>query len=578
MKKRGGLIVIIAAAVVLELISAIQYYHSRGILEEELEQQAVTELMLKAVITKRTIDNTERSLKSHIREIKSSLHTPDSLSNILTWVIRYHPNSRGAGVAFSPYYYPQKGRLFEPYALRNDSGGIESLQIAGERFDYTRDGFYRDIIEKRTGGWVGPYNDMFLHQRMISYAVPIIGAGQGDTVAVFGVDIDTRFLSESMNTHHMYPSSFTLLLTEKGELIAGPSDPRQKKNGDVVVRIINDSTAPKEKSSNGQATIAAFRDVTDGDVGYVFYSNFTGHPHWQIATVYYDEEVYGPLINQRIYMALLMLIAFAVLGFIVWRFFRSERKLRTTELRQERLSSELHIARDIQVKMLPNVYPPFPERKDIDLYGLLEPAREVGGDLFDFFIRDEKLFFCIGDVSGKGVPAAMLMAVTHSLFRSASAHDSNPSRIMHNLNETLCQGNDSNMFVTMFIGVLNLPTGRLRYCNAGHDKPVIISDGTARSIEATAHLPLGVFPDTRYDSEERMLKGNDILFLFTDGLTEAKDMEHQQFRLQRVVDKLQSRDWSEAFQLVNGVEQEVRAFMDDAEQSDDLTLLVIKKL
>ena len=310
----------------------------------------------------------------------------------------------------------------------------------------------------------------------------------------------------------------------------------------------------------------------------MFYVNFRGQPHWQIATVYYDHEVYGALRQLRLNMLMVMAVAFAVLGIIIYRFVRNSQRLQQSMLKQERIEGELQVARDIQAKMLPATWPPYPDRKDLDIYGLLEPAREVGGDLFDFFIRDEKLFFCIGDVSGKGVPAAMVMAVTHSLFRSHTVHGNNPAHIMHLLNETLCQGNDTNMFVTMFIGVLNLPTGRLRYCDAGHDKPLMVSEGRVSTLEAKANLPLGVFSDTRYDTEEYIVPAGCTLFLYTDGLTEAKNGSRQQFRLQRVVEQLvgrQGQPQTDATQTVKAMEQAVHDFVGKAEQSDDLTMLAI---
>ena len=578
MRKWGGLFILIAAAIALELLSAFQYYTMRNVLFKQLQGRAQTELTLKAVITKRAIENTERSLKSHIREVRSNLSTPDSLSNVMAWMIKFHPSRRGAGVAFKPNYYPQKGHLFEPYALRTSTDDIKTLQIGGKGFDYTRDGFYKDIMQKGEAAWVGPYDDKYLFQRIVSFAAPITEENTGDTAAVFGIDIDTRYLAEALNTHHLYPSSFTVLLTEDGELIAGPKNPATKRNMEHVVKIINDSTVTKKPSDNGRTTIAEFNDLTDGDKGYVFYAFFKGQPHWQIATVYYDDEVYGALRQLRSNTLLMMLAAFVVLGIIVWRFIRNNQRLQESLLKQTRISSELQVARDIQSKMLPMTWPPYPDRSDLDIFGLLVPAREVGGDLFDFFIRDEKLFFCIGDVSGKGIPAAMVMAVTHSLFRSATVHENNPSHIMHNLNETLCQGNDTNMFVTLFIGVLNLPSGRLRYCNAGHDKPLMVSQDSIGSLEAKANLPLGVFSETRYDVEEYVLPAGCTLFLYTDGLTEAKNSGRQQFKLKRIKERLAEyggQPNADTTQMVKNMKQAVHDFVGDAEQSDDLTMLAI---
>lgn len=149
-------------------------------------------------------------------------------------------------------------------------------------------------------------------------------------------------------------------------------------------------------------------------------------------------------------------------------------------------------------------------------------ALEVGGDLYDYFIRDEKLFFCIGDVSGKGVPSSLVMAVVHALFNSLTQHESNPAHLMRSINVTACEGNKTNMFVTMFIGVLDLPTGRLRYCNAGHDAPLIIAHGVA-PLSVKPNLPLGVFGDTNYTLQEEQLPQEATLLLYTDGLTEMSN-------------------------------------------------------
>jgi sigma-B regulation protein RsbU (phosphoserine phosphatase) len=208
--------------------------------------------------------------------------------------------------------------------------------------------------------------------------------------------------------------------------------------------------------------------------------------------------------------------------------------------------------------------------------GFLKPAREVGGDLFDYFIRDEKLFFCIGDVSGKGAPAAMLMAVTHGLFRSASAHDDNPAHIMEVINEVSCQRNESNMFVTMFVGVLDLPTGHLCYCDAGHDAPFLIVNSQLSILNCTPHLPVGVFDDTKYTVQELSIETDSTIFLYTDGLTEAMNAEHQQFGVERIQAVLDTCADYAPKEILEKITQSVDGFVKHAEQSDDLTMLAIK--
>ena len=192
LRKRKGLLVIIIAALLLEMLSAAQYYYTHHLMEVELEKYAEMELTTKAIITKNIIGDSERTLKGHIMEVKYNLSSPDSMFNIVAQVAKYSPNLRGCGISFVPGYYKDKGELFEPYALRTDTG-VVCLQVAGDKFDYTKDGFYRDIMEKKANSWVGPYDDIYLEMRLVSYAVPIYEF-TGDTVAVFGVDIDTRSL------------------------------------------------------------------------------------------------------------------------------------------------------------------------------------------------------------------------------------------------------------------------------------------------------------------------------------------------------------------------------------------------
>ena len=250
-------------------------------------------------------------------------------------------------------------------------------------------------------------------------------------------------------------------------------------------------------------------------------------------------------------------------------------ELKKTTASKAMMESELKVASDIQRSMLPKIFPPYPDRKDFDVYGELMPAKAVGGDLFDFYIRDEKFFFCIGDVSGKGVPASLVMAVTRTLFRTVSAQVSSPDVIVAMLNNAMADGNDSNMFVTLFVGVLDIATGRLLYCNAGHDAPLLVSKTTAPDfLPADPNLPVGVMPDWQFSLQETAIPDDTIIFLYTDGLTEAENIDHAQFGEDRIVDtartaSLLPRDF------VTTMSAAVRAFVNGADQSDDLTLLAI---
>ncbi|MBO7120578.1 MAG: SpoIIE family protein phosphatase [Bacteroidaceae bacterium] len=597
LRKRKGLLIVIVAVLLLELLSAAQYYYTHNLLENELEKYAEMELTTKAIITKRIVEDSERTLKSHIMEVKYNLSTPDSMFNIVAQITKYTPNLKGCGISFIPGYY--KGRLFEPYALRTDTG-IVRLQIAGDKFDYTKDGFYRDIMEKKANSWVGPYDDIYLKTRLVSYAVPIYEF-TGDTVAVFGVDIDTKSLGDTLNYRHIYPSSFDLLLTEEGELIAEPTDTTLRDEVQFVLSLINDSTVERRLSSNGRSHIIDF-DTRNRD-GAIFYASMRGIPHWQIAVICYDDEVYGSLLELRYRLLLFSLLAFGILLYLVRRYAQDEQKLRIQTLEQERMAGELRIASNIQQALLPEEETSMKDIDDIRVEGRLIPAKAVGGDLYNAFVRDGKLFFCIGDVSGKGIPSALIMAITQALFRNVATREDNPAHIMKRLNETACRNNKTNIFVTLFIGVLDLPTGHLRYCNAGHELP-LIGQSEVKSekrkvknksnnavdnanpdyslftyhfslIDAKPNLPIGLFEDFDYKMQTMQMRPDTTLFLYTDGLTEARNAKGKLFGRDRVGEMIAGSGTLSPKQIVESTIRCWQDFIGSTEQSDDLTLLAI---
>jgi sigma-B regulation protein RsbU (phosphoserine phosphatase) len=227
--------------------------------------------------------------------------------------------------------------------------------------------------------------------------------------------------------------------------------------------------------------------------------------------------------------------------------------------------------------MLPRDLPAPSNHCAADVSGRLVAAREVGGDLYDYFVRDEKLYFCIGDVSGKSVPSALVMAVTQALFHACTQHVSQPAQIMNTINVSLSRNNERNMFVTFFIGVLDLPTGRLRCCNAGHNPPVIIDNG-ATMMQVKPNLPLGVMDGFKYEAQELQLQAGTTLFMYTDGITEALDTERQLFGERRMLDALEqcvANGQTKSQQIVNHITREVHQFTQGTEQSDDITLLAI---
>ena len=575
LKVNTSLIIIIAAALLLQGILAVQYYYTRSLLADELEKRAESELSVKAVIIKNSLNLSENTLKGHIWDLKRNLFHPDSSYNVLDWVLTYHSNLTGCWVTYVPDFFPEKGRLFEPFIWWNQ-GKMSRTDVAAEGYDYTQNRYYKAVYASNTPMWTDAYHEGLTNMNLITYILPIHD-NKGDLVAMFGLDVSADQLGDTLNYRHIYPSSYNFLLTENGQLIAGPrhTEADREKEMQQIIRMINDSTVEKSLSSSGRSHIFPIKSADGGD-GLVFYTNLKGTPKWKIAVVCFDDEVYAKLVKMRRTIGLLMLLGLLALSLIIVHYVHNNNKLQKAKLAQERIGSELRIATNIQKEMLPRSFSL--ARDDIDIFGSLTPAREVGGDLFDFFLRDEKLFFCIGDVSGKGVPSAIVMAVIHTMFRMASAKENDPARIMQTMNEASCEGNESNMFVTFFIGVLDLPTGHLRYCNAGHDVPIILAHGECSKVDVNPHLPIGLFNDMKYNMQETQLQPDSTLILYTDGLTEAKKGPKQFFGLQRVEEVLTkcAQEQLSSQQILSVVSEEVHRFMGDAEQSDDLTLLAIR--
>ncbi len=573
--------IIITAALLLVLISIVQYYSMRNILRDGVAQRVKTELGFKARMIANTLDRAEFTMQEHLWDMQEHLKDPDAMFEVTRRLIAANSQIVGGCIAFVPNYYREKGRLFEPYATKS-GGQITVTQLGSADHDYTQHPAFIAALKERCALWSDPYEYVGDSvTRLVTYTYPLIDE-KGEVAAVCGLDINLSWLSDTLNARHFYPSSFGMMFTKDGQLVVEPADYHDgKHNLEYIIKLVSDSLAARKMTPQERSRSADFKDRNNGNKACVYYTTLQKSPHWVLATVNYYDEVYKPVRRNRLLNMILMLTGLLVLFFIVNRFARNERKLQAASAEKARIGSELMIANGIQQAMLPKTFPPFPERQDVDIYGSQVPAKEVGGDLFDFFIRDEKLFFCIGDVSGKGVPSAIVMAMVQKLFRVASSHENNPVNIVQSINEELGRDNTTNMFITFFMGILDLPTGRLRYCNAGHDNPFIIQRGEQESLiklPMKTNLPIGVFVDYDYVGEEFQLTDEAMLFLYTDGLTEAKDAQRQQFKFQRVEEILSvcaQQPAISAKEMLLKITDAVNHFVGDAEQSDDLTMLAI---
>lgn len=572
---RSSIALIVIAALLVELSSAIQYYYAREYIYKTVQQNAETELQVKNLEIQKVMTTVETAVHNSVWTVEQNLQNPDSLYRFSRHLVLQNKTIVGAALLFIPDYYPQKGHWYEPYVARRENGKIEEIQLGGPEHDYFRAEWWKKAIASDHGYWSDPYFDSDGAKMMLcTYFVPVHDAS-GRTIALYGADVSLDWLSNVINARHVHPSSYNLMISSTGQLMVCPVESLvMRQTIQEVTARIEDTTANyvNQQMMTGKSGHA---DIIDeyGEKNYIFYAPVEGETGWSMAVVCSDRDLYRGLRQVNLILSLLLLAGFILMGYILWRSLRGSRRLQAAQRQKSAISRELHIASNIQMSLLPKTFPPFPERKDIDIHASLTPARDVGGDLYDYFIRDEKLYFCIGDVSGKGVPASIVMAVTRTLFRNVSALESKPNRILSAINNTLSDENPNNFFVTFFVGVLDLPTGRLRYANAGHEAPVLLSDTPSR-LPCDSNIPLGAMAHWDYTLQETILDSPSTLFLFTDGLTEARDADHLLFGKERMMEQLS--DVQTPQEINEHMLSAVTTFMDGAEQSDDLTMLTIR--
>ena len=543
-KNTTGIWIVIVAAVALEAISCIMYFASRSAIKNEAAQRAKTELRKAELeIEMHTVDM-ETAARTLALLVQKNINCPDSVYAATNLAVRTLKEHTSMAVAYVADYFPQKGRYFEVCSSRITEDSVYTREIGNEDHDYMQMEWWQNGFVHDSCWWCEPYmDDSGSEAPVVSCSYPVKNK-EGQVVAVVCVDMTLDYLQKKLPEYlQVYKKSYYSIKSSKG--------------GDIV-RVID--TIPGRKYN-------VFNEEIDA----------TG---WHIEIIIPEEEMFADLNRIGRIVGLLMLLGLCVLIFIIWHAGRNNKRLMETTAQNERMESELQIASTIQMAMLPKVFPPFMDRLDLNIYGIVDPAKEIGGDLYDFYVRHNKLFFCIGDVSGKGVPAALVMAMTRSLFRSITSHEEDPAVIMQKMNKAIVDQNTQNMFLTLFLGVLDCETGALGYCNAGHNAPVTISDeGLAISeLEVVPNLPLGIEPEFVFTAQEMQLQHGDTLFLYTDGLTEAENTRHELFGEDRMMHawKDEKMQGLSPRHMVERMKTMVEDYREGADQSDDLTMLVVR--
>lgn len=552
---------------------------------------------------------------------------PDSMYMITRKVLESNPDIMGSAIAFEPNFYQEKGLYFSPYSYRKGAE-IISMQLGNENYEYFYMDWFQIPVSIQKPYWSEPYYDTGGgNALMTTYSLPIQidSAGIKRIVGVITFDLALDWFTDIVSSVQILESGYASVLSKSGTFITHPK--KELIMNQTIFSYANEIGNPelREIGRDMQRKKKGMVSSTLNGVQRMMYYTPLSSTDWTLAVLFPKSEIYLPLRTITVILILLMVIGLFLFGFIITKiiskqlvplgqFSHSAREiakgyfdvvlpeiqtddemrelydafdymkhhlahyietLQKTTSDKEKIESELRIAREIQMGMIPKIFPAFPTRKELDQFASLTPAKEVGGDLYDYFIDQDKLYFIIGDVSGKGIPASLLMAVTRSLFRSVTLHCNSSSQILINLNNSLAENNESNMFVTFFLGILDLNTGRLQYCNAGHNPPILMNE-TSSYLEVIPNLPLGLIQGFEYQEQEVILSKGTTLLLYTDGLTEAENEYKHLYgepRLLNLVSHLNSPDTK---LLIETIENDVQSHVLDAEQSDDLTMLAIK--
>lgn len=491
-----------------------------------------------------------------------------------------NPHICGAAIGFENFVYPHtKGEYGFAAYVTNVSGHSERLRL-GEMHEFHKKEWYKEAARHNKAYWSHPFRETRMGKVVTCYSLPLHGYG-GRLVGVLALDIDTEAFRKKCNDVSPFPGSEVTIVDREFRFVSHPDTTLLMKSvGEIETYrgYKSDDTIQQTMEAQHEGRFS----VVKGDNSEAFF--FTSpikRNGWTISIECPKDKVFGNvnrIKRDTTFIAVVSIIIMLIS--MLWIF----RRLQKTTISKTNIESELRVAAGIQMGMVPKIYPAFPDRKELDVYGFLKPAKSIGGDLYDYFVRNEKLYFCIGDVSGKGIPASLFMTVIVALFRNVSLRYDDPAEILSSLNGTISKGNEHCMFCTMFVGVLDLNTGELSYCNAGHNAPVVRRQKTDGSVDVgfmdvKRNLAVGLIEDFVFEGEKTHLAPGEAIFLYTDGVTEAEDINHQLFcedALLAALANARNHNILSAKGFIDHVYASVASHAGDAEQSDDITMVVVE--
>ena len=574
----------------------------------------------------KTLLEVEQSVKSNAWMVGENANDSAMLYHMAGSITEENVNIVGSAIAFVADYF--EGRhWFAPYAYLDAEGHTATKNLGNARYDYFGMEWFTAPLEKGEGTWSEPYLDEGGSGYMMStYSLPIRDE-EGRIYAVFTADVTLDWITSLLADVKPYPNSYVTLVSRKGAYLNAGS------NSSLLHETIYSTlqyTTSKDRNIDKlvDSMMCGKKDVMKyargSNVSFAVFGPLNNG--WVASITCNYRDVLKRTSEMHMVLILIGLLGLAILFVLCYLIIRkltrplsefSESAISIAqgnfstplpeiktedEIRQlrdsfdymqrsltsyiddlkastaanERFESELGIARNIQMAMVPKN---FPQLDTLSLHAVMLPAKEVGGDLYDFFIKDGVLHFAVGDVSGKGVPASLFMAITRAAFRFIANTGLPPQDIMSKLNNAVTEGNETGMFITMFVGQLNLATGQLAYCNAGHNPIVVVEpDSTeAHFLDAKPNLAAGVFQDFPYELQHCSLQHGSRLIVYTDGVTEAERTDKTLFGNERLLTWAATADrYHGAKEACEGLLAEIQAFGQGNEKNDDITIMTIK--
>ncbi len=577
------------------------------------------------------LTNVEKIPYTLAYHLEHSNLSKDELIKLLTNVTASSAEITGVTIAFEPGAFPGEKSEFAPYVYKSD-GVLKTVFLKPPENNYRLKDWYLIPKELQKAMWSEPYYNVDNNSKILAtFSVPLykIIGGKRVCIGIVSAEIDLHWLEQIVKNVKLYQNGYAFLISHDGTFVTHPEK-------DFIMNETIFSVAEKYNDLNvrkyGQAALKGKSD-------FIFLNKFLSKKNiwlyyvplvtndWSLGVVIPDDELMADLNALTKYIllynvigAFLLIIAITILANRITRpltklaaatdeiaagnfevaipemhskdevshlaasfnFMKISLRqyidnLMETTAAKQKMESELKIAHEIQMGILPKIFPPFPDRSEFDIYAVIEPAKEVGGDFYDFFLLENSyLYFAIGDVSGKGVPASLFMAVTKTLIKATTTIDLPLNEIIFKVNNDLCRENDSSMFVTIFFARVNIKTGEVDFVNAGHNLPYLVSqNGEIQKIKKTGDIAVGILNDYPYQLGKITLAEKDKLYLYTDGITEAQNIKDELYSDKRLEEFLKTQLNSSAKELVLNSVKEVKRFSDVAPQSDDITSFVL---